>query len=134
MAYPMRTFGKLLAVTSALATVTLTLAGCSGSDADGDAAAGAAEKTKVTYLTAFNAFGREAYAWVAEEKGYFEDAGLDVDIQIGSGSGENMAALASGAADFTPVDSTGYILTKASGRSMASLLSARCTSSPWSAS
>ncbi|MDR7279428.1 ABC transporter substrate-binding protein [Catenuloplanes atrovinosus] len=69
----------------------------------------------MTYLTAFNTFGREAYAYVAKEKGFFAEQGLDVDIQVGTGSGENMAALASGAAQFAPVDSTGYMLTKAKG-------------------
>ena len=46
----------------------------------------------------------------------FAEEGLDVDIQVGTGSGENMAALASGAADFAPVDSTGYMLYKGSGK------------------
>ncbi|GLY03566.1 ABC transporter substrate-binding protein [Actinoplanes sp. NBRC 101535] len=91
------------------------MAGCSASEDTTDGAAGAG-LTKVKYLTAFNAFGREAYAFVAAEKGYFKEQGLDVEIAIGAGSGENMAALASGAADFAPVDSTGYILTKATGK------------------
>ncbi|GAA1632669.1 hypothetical protein GCM10009828_070670 [Actinoplanes couchii] len=97
------------AVAAALAMVVV--AGCSEA-APGDAA----DLTKVKYLTAFNAFGREAYAFVADEKGFFAEQGLDVEIAIGSGSGENMAALSSGAADFAPVDSTGYILTKATGK------------------
>ncbi|MDR6325365.1 ABC transporter substrate-binding protein [Actinoplanes couchii] len=99
----------LRAVAAALAMVVV--AGCSEA-APGDAA----DLTKVKYLTAFNAFGREAYAFVADEKGFFAEQGLDVEIAIGSGSGENMAALSSGAADFAPVDSTGYILTKATGK------------------
>ncbi|MBB2946256.1 NitT/TauT family transport system substrate-binding protein [Actinoplanes lutulentus] len=90
---------------------TLALVGCSSSAPDSSA-----DLTEVKYLTAFNAFGREAYAFVADEKGYFAEQGLDVEISIGTGSGENMAALASGAADFAPVDSTGYILTKATGK------------------
>jgi NitT/TauT family transport system substrate-binding protein len=102
-----RGFGAVLA-TMALVAVS----GCGDTSDDG----GDAGQTKVKYLTAFNAFGREAYAFVAEEKGYFEEQGLDVEIAIGAGSGDNMAALASGAADFAPVDSTGYILTKATGK------------------
>ena len=108
----MRTFRGLAAAVAAMAVVAV--AGCTGSDdSGGDSASG--ELTKVTYLTAFNTFGREGYAYVAKEKGFFEEVGLDVDIQVGTGSGENMAALASGAADFAPVDSTGYMLTKAKG-------------------
>ncbi|GAB7048674.1 ABC transporter substrate-binding protein [Catenuloplanes indicus JCM 9534] len=109
----MRTFRGLAAAVAAMAVVAV--AGCTDSgDSGGDSASG--ELTKVTYLTAFNTFGREGYAYVAKEKGFFEEVGLDVDIQVGTGSGENMAALQSGAADFAPVDSTGYMLTKANGK------------------
>ncbi|WP_430788331.1 ABC transporter substrate-binding protein [Actinoplanes sp. G11-F43] len=97
--------------TVATVLALVAVAGCGEAAPEGDPGA-----TKVKYLTAFNAFGREAYAFVAEEKGYFAEQGLDVEIAIGSGSGENMAALSSGAADFAPVDSTGYILTKATGK------------------
>ncbi|SDT77159.1 ABC transporter substrate-binding protein [Actinoplanes derwentensis] len=106
----MRTFRGVAAVLAAMSVVAV--AGCSGTSSEEPEAG----KTKVKYLTAFNAFGREAYAFVADEKGYFAEQGLDVEIAIGSGSGENMAALSSGAADFAPVDSTGYILTKATGK------------------
>lgn len=99
---------KLMAVA---ALTVLAATGCGGDSTAGDDGA-----TKVRYLTAFNAFGREAYAFVADEKGFFREQGLDVEISIGAGSGENMAALAGGAADFAPVDSTGYILMKGSGK------------------
>lgn len=45
---------------------------------------------KVTYLTAFGAVGRDAFAWVAQEKGYFKESGLDVTIQLGAATGENL--------------------------------------------
>jgi NitT/TauT family transport system substrate-binding protein len=109
----MRAFRGLAAAVAAMAVVAV--AGCSNSEeSDGGNASG--ELTKVTYLTAFNTFGREAYAYVAKEKGFFAEEGLDVDIQVGKGSGENMSALASGSADFAPVDSTGYMLVKGSGK------------------
>ncbi|WP_232323761.1 ABC transporter substrate-binding protein [Catenuloplanes japonicus] len=93
----------------------VAVAGCTNSEeSDGGNASG--ELTKVTYLTAFNTFGREAYAYVAKEKGFFAEEGLDVDIQVGKGSGENMTAVETGTADFAPVDSTGYMLTKGSGK------------------
>ncbi len=101
-------------MTAAVAALTaVAVGGCGGSD--GEAGDGGALR-EVRYLTAFNAFGREAYAFVADEKGYFREQGLDVEISIGAGSGENMAALAGGAADFAPVDSTGYLLLKGSGK------------------
>jgi NitT/TauT family transport system substrate-binding protein len=109
----MRAFRGLAAAVAAMAVVAT--AGCTNSEeSDGGNASG--ELTKVTYLTAFNTFGREAYAYVAKEKGFFKEQGLDVDIQVGAGSGENMAALASGAAQFAPVDSTGYMLFKGTGK------------------
>jgi NitT/TauT family transport system substrate-binding protein len=49
---------------------------------------------KVSYLTSFNAFGREAYAYVALEKGYFKDAGFDVTT-VGMIHQRSMAAIVS---------------------------------------
>ena len=37
----------------------------------------------MTYLTSFGNFGRDSYAWVAKEKGFFKDAGFDVEIKPG---------------------------------------------------
>ncbi len=58
----------------------------------------------VTYLTGFNTFGRESYAYVALKKGYFKEAGFNVTIQPGTGSVDVMKLLASGSADYGPVD------------------------------
>jgi NitT/TauT family transport system substrate-binding protein len=66
---------------------------------------------KVSYLTSFNAFGREAYAYVALEKGYFKDAGFDVTINKGSGTVDVMKLVAGGQADYGIGDFTGTIIT-----------------------
>jgi len=58
------------------------------------------EMVNVTYLTSFNTFGRDAYAFVALEKGYFEDAGFNVEIQPGTGTVNVLKLVASGQADF----------------------------------
>lgn len=61
------------------ATLAMTLAAAarqsdpSGPDVD-----------KVTYLTSFSTFGRDAYVYVADEQGYFADAGIEVEIRPGS--------------------------------------------------
>ncbi|GAA3294920.1 ABC transporter substrate-binding protein [Dactylosporangium vinaceum] len=93
---------------SALAVVLIGVAGCS-SDSKGDPTPAAQNKApdKVTYLTAFGAVGRDAFAWVAQEKGYFKEAGLDVDIQLGAATGENLKGLASGKAQFANLDLIG---------------------------
>jgi NitT/TauT family transport system substrate-binding protein len=69
----------------------------------------------VTYLTSFGNFGRDAYAWVAKDKGFFREAGLDVDIKPGSGTGDNIAKVEAGAAMFAPVDLTGLLLARGNG-------------------
>ncbi|MBB5138406.1 NitT/TauT family transport system substrate-binding protein [Thermocatellispora tengchongensis] len=69
----------------------------------------------MTYLTSFGNFGRDAYAWVAKDKGFFREAGLDVDIKPGSGTGDNISKIEAGAAMFTPVDLTGLLLARGNG-------------------
>lgn len=72
-----------------------------------------AEIEQVTYLTSFNTFGRDSYAYVALELGYFEEAGFDVTIEPGSGSVDVMKLLASGSADFGAVDFSAAVITVA---------------------
>nr|BFE66677.1 ABC transporter substrate-binding protein [Dactylosporangium thailandense] len=93
---------------SALAVVMIGAAGCSSDSQPQPAAAGAGKPAdKVTYLTAFGAVGRDAFAWVAQDKGYFKEAGLDVTIQLGAATGENLKGLASGQAQFANLDLIG---------------------------
>jgi NitT/TauT family transport system substrate-binding protein len=66
---------------------------------------------KVSYLTSFNTFGREAYAYVALEKGYFKDAGFDVTISPGSGTVDVMKLVAGGQADYGIGDFTAFAIT-----------------------
>jgi NitT/TauT family transport system substrate-binding protein len=104
-----RTFTRTL-VAAALAT-TLAAAGCSDGADDGDSPGGGSQSLeKITYLTSFGTFGRDAYAYVAKEKGYFRDAGFDVEIKPGNGSLENVKAIIGGQAQFTPIDLTGGLL------------------------
>ncbi|MEU7873683.1 ABC transporter substrate-binding protein [Dactylosporangium sp. NPDC049140] len=102
----MRRYRTLLI--SALAVVLVGAGGCS-SKADPQPAAAGGDKPadKVTYLTAFGAVGRDAFAWVAQDKGYFKEAGLDVTIQLGAATGENLKGLAAGQAQFANLDLIG---------------------------
>ncbi|MGW6196719.1 ABC transporter substrate-binding protein [Kribbella sp. NPDC055110] len=68
---------------------------------------------KVSYLTSFNTFGREAYAYVALDKGYFKDAGFDVKISPGSGTVDVMKLVAGGQADYGIGDFTAIAITLA---------------------
>jgi NitT/TauT family transport system substrate-binding protein len=105
-----------LAGVAAATAVMLVAAGCGGGDTTdtavtGSSTAGAVEK--INYLTSFNTFGRDAYVYVAKEKGYFEQAGLDVDIKPGTGTVDVMKLIASGRADFGPGDFSTVVITVA---------------------
>jgi len=76
-------------------------------------------KDQLTYVTAFGAAGRDAFAWVAEQKGYFRQAGIDVKIELGKAAGENLKALASGKAQFTSLDLTGAMISAGAKNSTA---------------
>jgi NitT/TauT family transport system substrate-binding protein len=104
-----RTFTRTL-MAAALATTLVTAAGCSDDSGDKASASSGANLEKITYLTSFGTFGRDAYAYVAKEKGYFADAGFDVDIKPGGGTLENLKAIVGGQAQFTPLDLTGLLL------------------------
>ena len=103
-----RRFTRTL-VAAALATTLVAAAGCSD-NSDSANAGGSQSLEKITYLTSFGTFGRDAYAYVAKEKGYFSDAGFDVEIKAGGGTLENLKAIVGGTAQFTPLDLTGTLL------------------------
>lgn len=85
--------------------------------ATGIAGAGsnAAKLTPIKYMTSFGTFGREAYAYVALDKGYFRDAGFDVTITPGAGTVSDATFLASGQMDYSPGDTTAMVLARANG-------------------
>src|SRR3954471_13294180 len=65
---------------------------------------------RVTYFTGLGAFGREAFAWVADAKGYFRDAGLQVTIVPGAAGDENLKKIAAGPAHFGVIDAPGAFI------------------------
>jgi NitT/TauT family transport system substrate-binding protein len=64
----------------------------------------------VTYLTGFGVSGRESHAWVAQAKGFFAEAGLEVTIQPGAAGDSNHLLLNSGKAQFAGVDASGAFI------------------------
>jgi NitT/TauT family transport system substrate-binding protein len=91
---------------SLLAAVLVTASACSSSKSDDSSSSGGA-LTKVSYVTAFGAVGRDSFIWVAKEKGYFKDAGIDIDIQKGAGNVQNLTLLKGGQVQFAALDFTG---------------------------
>jgi NitT/TauT family transport system substrate-binding protein len=75
----------------------------------------AATQTKVIYLTGLGIYGQEAFIWVALAKGFFEEAGLAVQIQPGQGAAANLRMLGQGKVDFAAVDSSGAQVEYAAG-------------------
>lgn len=81
----------------------LMLVACAGSPAaqeGGDSAAPAADLTDVTLTLNFLAGGPNSGFMVAKEKGYYEEAGLNVTIQEGQGSGSTASLVAQGNSEF----------------------------------
>jgi NitT/TauT family transport system substrate-binding protein len=104
-----RSFTRTLVATAVAATL-VAVAGCSDDSSDNGSSGGSQSLEKITYLTSFGTFGRDSYAYVAKEKGYFKDAGFDVEIRPGAGTLDNLKAIVAGTAQFTPLDLTGLLL------------------------
>ncbi len=101
---------RLVRTVAALATVTLAAlsAGCGGSTPAKKSTARTPDK--IAYLTAFGAVGRDAFIWVAKEKGFLRAAGLDVDIQLGAATDTNLKALSAGTVQFGSNDLMGAVI------------------------
>lgn len=103
----------------ALAATVIATAGCSkktDETSSGNQGAAPATPDKVTYVTAFGAVGRDALAWVAQEKGFFKEAGFDVTIQLGAATDQNLSALTAGQAQFASIDMTGTMIQAGNGK------------------
>lgn len=107
---------RRLAAAAAAAAMLVATACSNGDSGDGEMSADG-EPDQVTYLTGFANFGREAYVYVALEKGYFEEVGIDVDIQPGGGTIPNIEQAVAGQADFVLGDFTGATLMYGNGQS-----------------
>ena len=75
--------------------------------------AAAQQRITVDYATSFGMFGRDAYVYVAIEKGYFRQAGFNVNVTPGPGSVDNMKFVAAGRLDYAPVDVGALVVTRA---------------------
>ncbi|HWN21609.1 MAG TPA: ABC transporter substrate-binding protein [Gaiellaceae bacterium] len=89
--------------------VTLSLAGAVQARTD-------QARITVDYATSFGNFGRDAYIYVAIERGYMRDAGFDVNVTPGTGSVDNIKLVAAGRLDYSPVDIGALVVTRANER------------------
>lgn len=67
---------------------------------------GTTELTKINYATSFLAFGWDAPFYLAQERGYFKQQGLDVTIRQGKGSADAIKTLLGGANDLVSAERT----------------------------
>lgn len=67
----------------------------------------------VTFVTDFGFNGRHAYYYVALEKGYYKDAGINVKIVRGQGSSDAVKQVAAGAAQIGFADTSAVIFAQA---------------------
>jgi NitT/TauT family transport system substrate-binding protein len=104
-----RKITRLLGTVAALAAMAMTV-GCSDSKDKADTKPADGGLEKVTYLSGASILGREAYVYVAIEKGYFKAAGLDVTVQAGKGTNPNLVLLQSGKVDFAALDITAALI------------------------
>lgn len=65
---------------------------------------------KVTFVTDFGFNGRHAYYFVALDKGYYKEAGLEVEIVRGQGSADAVKQVAAGTAQIGFADAAAVIL------------------------
>jgi NitT/TauT family transport system substrate-binding protein len=98
-----------------LATVLAAASGCSSSSGSGSASS-SGKIDKVSYVTGFGAVGRDSFVWVAKEKGFFKQAGIEVDIQKGAGNVPNLTMLKSNQAQFAALDFTGAVILAGQGK------------------
>ncbi|HMN78783.1 MAG TPA: ABC transporter substrate-binding protein [Burkholderiaceae bacterium] len=77
--------------------------------------ASAQGRRKVTFLFDIGAYGKHAIFYPAVERGFFRDAGLDVQIEAAKGSADNALKVASGSAEFGFADTPTSILARGNG-------------------
>jgi NitT/TauT family transport system substrate-binding protein len=94
-----------LAAIAAAATLVVT-AGCTGGD---DEPEGPSTPDQVTYLTSFQASAHDAFIYYAEDQGFFDEANIDLTIELGSGS-QNYPPMLAGEAEFTYTDLAGLLI------------------------
>jgi NitT/TauT family transport system substrate-binding protein len=106
-----RNIGRILGAVATTVAMALTVGCSSGSDDDnGTSGDNSKSVEKVKYLTGASILGREAFVYVAIEKGYFKAAGLEVEVQAGKGTNANLQLLQSGQVDYAALDITAALI------------------------
>ncbi|MFD9434674.1 ABC transporter substrate-binding protein [Streptomyces sp. NPDC060002] len=95
----------LIVLTALAVTGSLTATGCGGESATATTSDG---KVEITVLRSNGAIFEPLY--IAEQQGYFKDAGLDVTIKAGAqDTSQNAPSVLNGEAQFAMTDSSGFL-------------------------
>jgi NitT/TauT family transport system substrate-binding protein len=113
---------RLRTFTAVILAAGLIATGCSSSKSTSQG--GSKPLDKVTYLTGFGTFGREAYAFYGLNKGYFKDEGIDLKIVPGAGGAANLPLMAQGKAQFSAIDYSGAVVAVGKGNTAFKIISA----------
>jgi NitT/TauT family transport system substrate-binding protein len=90
------------------AALVLLAAGCTEDPTETPDGADPTGPWSVTYLTGFGASAHDAFIFVADQKGFFEEVGIEINIQLGSGT-QNLPAMLADEAQFTYIDLVGLL-------------------------
>src|SRR4029079_19518687 len=94
-------------------------------------AAEARAQSAVTFSLDFRALGRHAAWYVALEKGYYKQAGLDVTIVPSQGTAQAIQSVESKAAQFAFSDVAGLVAARANSGATAKMVSVIYQKSPY---
>lgn len=87
--------------------------------------------TPVTFSLDFRALGRHAAWYVALDKGYFKEAGLDVTIIAGTGTAQAVQTVQTGAAQFAFSDVAALVAARANSDSPAKMVAVIYQKAPY---
>ena len=97
------------------------LAGCGDDEESGSSAPSGTKTEKVTFRLNWVIAGNHAPFYLAKEKGYWQDCGLDVTMAAGKGSGDTAQLVATGSQDFGLTDAVSIYAGRAQGLPIKSL-------------
>jgi NitT/TauT family transport system substrate-binding protein len=91
----------------------------------------AAAQTPITFSLDFRALGRHAAWYVALDKGYYKQAGLDVKIVPSQGTAQAIQNLEANAAQFAFSDVAGLVAARANGATAAKMIAVIYQKAPY---
>ncbi|HUS82134.1 MAG TPA: ABC transporter substrate-binding protein [Dehalococcoidia bacterium] len=100
-----------LALASILFVMIVTACGSEEKAAAPETAASTPEPQKITFMAGFKPQANLPFVgvYVAKEKGFFQEQGLDVDIQHSSGGSQHVQLLLAGQVQFTTADAANVL-------------------------